>query len=60
MHYDFIEPKPTMKLDGRIDEYSFDSRYLTDEPPYGRKVVYLNENGYDVQRENANEYFKGG
>lgn len=47
-----------MKLDGGIDTYQlFGSRYKTEEPPLGRKVVYLNDNGYEIQRKTANEYF---
>jgi hypothetical protein len=61
MNYNFSESKPTMKLDGGIDTYSFPfKRYKTDVPPLGRKVVYLNDNGYDTQREHANQYFKEG
>jgi hypothetical protein len=47
----------TMKLDGGIDMYSFGDRYVTDVPPLGRKVRYLNKNGYDIERETANQYF---
>lgn len=49
-----------MKLDGGIDTYSFGKRYLTDEKPYGRKVKYLNDNGYDIEREVANKHFTEG
>lgn len=59
--FDFIEPNPTMKLDGGIDTYSLEhKRYITDEPPYGRKVIYLNDNGYDIDREIANEFMEEG
>ena len=35
-------------------------RYESDESPYGRKVMFLNANGYDIQREMANKYFEEG
>lgn len=48
-----------MRLDGGIDEYQmFGERFGTGKSPYGRKVIYLNENGYDTEREVANKYFK--
>jgi hypothetical protein len=49
-----------MKLDGGLDMYSFEfgKRYKSDGSPQGRKVRFLDENGYDIQRENANKYFK--
>jgi len=48
-----------MRLDGGITTYQINNkkRYKTEEPPLGRKVVYLNKNGYDIQREVANKYF---
>jgi hypothetical protein len=50
-----------MKLDGGIDTYSFpEERYKTSISPLGRKVVYLNENGWDGNREYANKYFAKG
>lgn len=61
MNYTFIEPNPTMRVDGGIDTYSFEGkRYITDVPPLGRKVVYLNDNGYEFDREYANQYFSKG
>jgi hypothetical protein len=48
-----------MKLDGGIDEYTmFGDRCGTGESPYGRKVIYLNENGYDIERQIASKHFK--
>lgn len=55
---EFRDTIPTMKLDGGIDEYQFDARYKLDVSPLGRKVFYLNDNGYDSEREVANKYFE--
>ena len=50
-----------MKLDGGIDMYNlFGTRYRDEEAPYGRKVKYLNKNGADYQREQANLHFQEG
>jgi hypothetical protein len=49
-----------VKLDGGIDEYRIGKRYKTETAPYGRKVRYLNTNGYDSYREYANQYIKEG
>ncbi|MDX1769920.1 MAG: hypothetical protein R3328_00195 [Planococcaceae bacterium] len=46
-----------MKLNGGIDTYQFDKRYKTEEPPLGRKVTFLNDNGYEVERGTARNYF---
>jgi len=48
-----------MNLDGGIDLYG-DGRYESDESPYGRKVKYLQENGYDSDVEDANKYMTKG
>ncbi|MGE7726954.1 hypothetical protein [Bacillus cereus] len=48
-----------MSLAGGIDEYSFGDRY--DGPlPAGRKVYFLNKNGYDSEREHAATFFEEG
>ena len=58
-----------MKLDGGIKDYCSLSdvqnqeqsgRYKTNEPPFGRKVKYLNANGRDWDRYLANKYFTTG
>lgn len=50
-----------MRLDGGIDEYgAFGDRYMSDIPPFGRKVIFLNRNGWDSQKEHANRFFKKG
>ena len=50
-----------MSLKGGIDTYSRNfERYKTNEPPEGRKVKFLNCNGYDSEREYANKCFKEG
>ena len=49
----------SMRLTGGIDEYSVDgNRFESDIPPYGRKVRFLNDNGYDSDLEDARKYFK--
>lgn len=51
----------TMSLEGGIDMYNMSGkRYLSDEPPYGRKVKFRSENGSDYDLERANEYFTKG
>lgn len=48
-----------MSLEGGLDMYaSFGTRYLSDVPPEGRKVYFLNKNGYDGQRDYANKLFE--
>jgi len=49
-----------MSLIGGIDTYSMGLRFKSNESPAGRKVVFLNDNGYDIQREHANRYFSEG
>jgi hypothetical protein len=50
-----------MRLDGGYDMYGqFGERYLSTEPPLGRKVRYLNKNGWDYDKEYANKFFKEG
>lgn len=50
-----------MSLVGGIDMYSRDlKRFNSEESPQGRKVVFLNDNGCDIQREHANRYFLEG
>lgn len=50
----------TMSLAGGIDTYSLFKRYKSDVSPEGRKVMFLNDNGYDSQREYANNFFTDG
>jgi hypothetical protein len=54
--------KEVMSLVGGLDMYAFNfgSRYKSVKSPEGRRVVFLDENGYDIQRETANRYFKQG
>lgn len=57
--------RETMSLVGGLDMYAFNfgSRYKSgtfDKSPEGRKVIFLDENGYDIQREHARRYFKKG
>ena len=48
----------TMSLIGGIDTYNINlKRYESEISPKGRKVIFLNDNGYDIQREIANRYF---
>lgn len=50
-----------MNLNGGIDQYSFTGeRYKDQKPPKGRKVRFLNENGYDGDLEYAREFFNEG
>lgn len=50
-----------MNLIGGIDMYSFPiKRYKSDTSPEGRKVIFLNDNGYDIEREYANDLFEEG
>lgn len=56
-----------MSLKGGIDMYAHLSnlsnsfkRYKSITPATGRKVYFLNDNGYDSERETANKYFKEG
>lgn len=53
-----------MSLKGGLNQYTaildFGSRYMDGEPPKGRKVKFLNENGYDSEREHAAKFFKTG
>ena len=49
-----------MSLIGGLDMYSPFERYESDVSPKGRKVVFLNDNGYDYEREYANTLFKEG
>jgi len=47
-----------MSLIGGIDTYNINlKRYESEISPKGRKVIFLNDNGYDIQREIANRYF---
>lgn len=47
-----------MKLDGGIDTYTFPTkRYLSETSPRGRKVRFLDENGWDGDKEYARRYF---
>lgn len=52
----------TMRLDGGLMQYAFsqedlNKRYKSDISPKGRKVRFLNDNGYDIQREYAKKLF---
>lgn len=52
-----------MKIEGGINTsygYEDNFRHCGGKPPKGRKVSYLNKNGYDGDREYANEFFKEG
>lgn len=50
-----------MNLDGGINQYTGSGMRCGDGPePYGRKVIFLNKNGYDAQLEVAARYFKPG
>ena len=49
-----------MSLIGGLDIYSPFERYKSDVSPKGRKVVFLNDNGYEDEREYANTLFKEG
>jgi len=46
-----------MKLDGGITTYNSDKRYKTDKLPTGRKVKFLDNNGYTNQLMAAKEHF---
>ena len=48
----------TMSLIGGIDTYRLGKRFDSDISPYGRKVFFLNENGYDSDKEYARKFFK--
>lgn len=48
----------TMSLVGGIDTYRMGKRFKEDLSPKGRKVYFLNKNGYDIEREAARKYFK--
>lgn len=51
----------TMSLVGGIDMYSCDfKRYKSDISPQGRRVVFLAEHGYDIEREIARKYLSKG
>jgi hypothetical protein len=51
--------KKTMSLDGGLDMYSFPmKRYGNGDSPEGRRVRYLDENGYDGDRIHARKFFE--
>ena len=54
--------KETMSLIGGIDTYAFtfNKRYESDISPMGRKVAFLDKNGYDIEQEHAREFFSKG
>jgi hypothetical protein len=57
MNFEF--PKETMSLNGGIDTYSIDfKRYGSEVSPKGRKVKFLNKNGYDGERKWAAEVLR--
>lgn len=52
-----------MRLDGGIEEYVIhlndefvQKRHLTENKPYGRKVKYLQQNGWDSDKAFANKH----
>lgn len=48
-----------MRLDGGLDTYApIGTRYRSETSPEGRKVYFLDRNGYDIEREHANKFFK--
>jgi hypothetical protein len=50
-----------MSIVGGLDLYaSLGTRFKGGDAPLGRKVIFLNDNGYDSQRERANKLFKKG
>jgi len=50
-----------MSIVGGLDMYGeFGSRYESDIPPYGRKVIFLDANGYLIEREIAQRLFEKG
>ena len=58
----------TMSIDGGIEMYmvieDFNNnvirRFNNKPSPQGRKIVFLNKGGYELQREFANEFFEEG
>ena len=47
------------RVGGMNDEYSWNfERFESDVPPRGRKVRFLNDNGYDSELEHARKFFK--
>lgn len=54
----------SMSIKGGLKEFfrmnDGEERYLSKESPYGRKVEFLNRNGYEKQREDAQKYFHTG
>lgn len=48
----------TMSLKGGINLYKFPTRYESNISPMGRKVSFLNTNGYNSEREYANKLFQ--
>lgn len=54
-----------MRLNGGILTYgcmedAMNKRYMTNKSPKGRKVIFLNKNGYSFEREQANNLFAEG
>lgn len=56
----FIEPEPTMSLDGGLDMYNGMKRYNSHIAPEGRIVKFINDNGMDSDLEYAQKYFTEG
>lgn len=53
--------RKTMSLDGGLDMYTINMERYGDGPPcHGRKVRFLNDNGWDSEREHAAEFFEEG
>ena len=49
-----------MKLEGGIDEYRWNKRYKDGEAPWGRKVIFINKNGWDYDLEHARRLLSEG
>ena len=52
--------RSVMSLTGGLDMHHYPGRYESSVPPEGRKVVFLDDNGYDIEREHARELFAKG
>jgi hypothetical protein len=50
----------SMSIVGGLDMYRGLKRYKSDVSPEGRKVLFLDDNGYDIEREHARKYFSKG
>jgi len=53
--------KHSMSIVGGLDMYEdFGTRYESDISPFGRKVIFLDKNGYEIERETAQRFFQEG